>query len=157
MTTPDGSFAVKLNMIGFVDDSTTITSGEPTITAGELLQRIQKDAQIWHDLLWISGGNLELEKCGYHCIFYKFDENDQPVMQREIDGNIKLKKANRETVQIKQKNIYQSRKNLGHHKAPSRTYKKQTEAILQVADEIAEAISKSGASRSMAKLFFTTV
>ena len=28
MTTPDGSFAVKLNMIGFVDDSTTITSGE---------------------------------------------------------------------------------------------------------------------------------
>ena len=57
MTTPDGSFTVKLNMIGFVDDSTTVTSGEPTITAEELLQRIQKDAQIWHDLLWISGGN----------------------------------------------------------------------------------------------------
>lgn len=78
-------------------------------------------------------------------------------MQREINGNFELQKANNEIIPIEQKNIFISRKKLGHHKAPSRTYKRQTEAIFQVADEIADEISKLGASRSMAKLFFTKV
>ena len=103
MKTPDGSITVTLNMIGFVDDSTMITSGHPSISEEELLERIQHDAQLWHDLLWTSGGNLELEKCGYHCVFYKYDENDQPVMQQEVKGKIELKTSSGKVVPIDKK------------------------------------------------------
>ena len=69
MTTPDASVNIKLNMVGFVDDYTTMTSDDPTISAYELLKRIQHHALIWHGSLWVFGGNLELEKCGYYYIF----------------------------------------------------------------------------------------
>ena len=73
-------------------------------------------------------------------------------MQQEVKGNIELKTSSGKVVPINKKNLP-----LGHHKAPSRTYKRQLEAILQVADDVLDAISKVGASRTMVKLFFHTV
>ena len=144
-------------MIGFVDDTTNITSAEPHLPISSLLNRIQYDAQLWYDLIFLSGGNLELEKCGYHIIFYKYDKNDQPVMQRKVEGEITITTKDGDIVPIKQKNIYQSRKNLGHHKSPAQNYKKQVQAILSTADEISTAIGKSGAPRDTAKLYYDTV
>ena len=74
MVSPDKTLTVKLNMVGFVNDYTIITGGDQSVSVEKLLERIQHDAQLWYELLWLSGGNLELEKCGYHCIFYKFDD-----------------------------------------------------------------------------------
>ena len=49
-------------MIGFIDDSTSITSGDGNDTVESLLEKVKHDAQLWHDLLWCSGGKLELSK-----------------------------------------------------------------------------------------------
>jgi hypothetical protein len=71
-------------MIGFVDDSTGqvndfLSHEQPT---PEALARLMKiDAQIWSDLLWISGGLLELPKCSYHQIHFDFLPSGQPVMR----------------------------------------------------------------------------
>ena len=78
-------------------------------------------------------------------------------MKRKVDGTVQLETSDGEKVTIKQKNIFQARKNLGHYKAPSCTYKRQTEAILQLADKIIDATGKCGASRTMTKIFFDTV
>ena len=95
------------------------TLGHPSISVSNLLAHIQKDAQLWYNLLRVSGGNLELEKCGYHVIFYKYDKHDQPIMKIKVDGTVQLETSDGEKVTIKQKNIFQARKNLGHYKAPS--------------------------------------
>ena len=50
-------------MIGFVDNSTCITDGDKNDTVKTLKEKMQEDAQLWHDLPWISGGKLELPKC----------------------------------------------------------------------------------------------
>ena len=70
ISTPFGDHRVLLHMVGFVDDSTTVTGGNKTDTVQDLLKKMQEDAQLWYDLLWCSGGNLELSKCGFHCIHY---------------------------------------------------------------------------------------
>jgi hypothetical protein len=61
---PDGEYVVRFNMVGFVDDSTCITGGNKNDNIQELLAKMKDDAQLWHDLLWCSGGKLELSKCG---------------------------------------------------------------------------------------------
>ena len=48
-------------MVGFVDDSTGqvnefLSNQQPTPSA--LTKKMQHDAQLWSDLLWVSGGNL---------------------------------------------------------------------------------------------------
>lgn len=51
-----------------------------------------EDAQLWHILLWASGGKLELPKCGYYLIYYNFNNNGIPQMQLPpFDDSIQLK------------------------------------------------------------------
>ena len=69
---------IRMSIIGFVDDSTCMTGGDPTKPVEVLLSMMQDDAQLWSDLLWCSGGKLELPKCGYHVIYYDFETNGIP-------------------------------------------------------------------------------
>ena len=39
------------------------------------------DAQLWYDLLFVSGGKLELPKCGYHLVYFDFDDAGLPQMR----------------------------------------------------------------------------
>jgi hypothetical protein len=82
--TPDQQMLVSLSMVGFVDDSTGqvnefALNSQPT---PEFLQTIMKhDTQLWRDLLWLSGGLLELNKCSFHQLHFDFDSAGRPMMQ----------------------------------------------------------------------------
>ena len=133
---PRGDIFVRLNMIGFVDDSTSITSGDGEDTVKSLLEKVKHDAQLWHDLLWCSGGKLELSKCGYHLIYYDYHDSGIPYMIHSPNTDIELKNDKDEIVKVSAKNIYQARKNLGHYKAPAGEYTTQIEAIKKKATNI---------------------
>jgi Reverse transcriptase (RNA-dependent DNA polymerase) len=68
----------KINNQGFVDDTSLMTNGGNT--SHELIQRLQQDAQTWNNLLFSSGGKLELNKCLYYIISFKFDATGNPTM-----------------------------------------------------------------------------
>ena len=59
-SSPDKSVSLTLNIIGFVDDTTCMTAGDPSKPLIDMLHRMQHDAQLWNGLLWASGGRLEL-------------------------------------------------------------------------------------------------
>eukprot|EP00957_Ditylum_brightwellii_P198532 15130758-Ditylum_brightwellii.AAC.1 len=69
-------------MVGFVDNTTGQTNDfeDNKVTPGELIEQMTTDAQIWSDLLQISSGLLELDKCLYHLIYYVFLEDGTPVI-----------------------------------------------------------------------------
>ena len=83
MQTPFGDVTLKVNMVGFVDDATCVTAGDPTAPLQDLITRMQHDAQLWNDILWSSGGKLELSKCGYHTSYYIFNPDGTPVLYQE--------------------------------------------------------------------------
>jgi hypothetical protein len=60
---PDKSVTIKFYMVGFVDDSTGqvndfLSDTKPTID--HLVGLVAHDAQLWNDLLHVSGGLLEV-------------------------------------------------------------------------------------------------
>jgi hypothetical protein len=69
---PDRTVSLSFSMVGFVDGSTgTVNWFEINdATIETLLARLQTDAQLWHDLLWCSGGMLEISKCSYHFFIF---------------------------------------------------------------------------------------
>jgi hypothetical protein len=69
-------------MVGFVDNSMCITGGKANDTLTELLEKMKQDAQLWHDLLWCSGGKLELPKCRYHVMHHEFENSGIPRLIR---------------------------------------------------------------------------
>ena len=115
---PNGDVVVSFSIIGFVDDSTCVTGGKQGKTVEQLLIRVKHDVQLWHNLLWVSGGKLELQKCGLYLIFYNFDHDGVPSMRKIGDLVITLENEKGEDIEIRTKKIDEARKNLGHWKEP---------------------------------------
>jgi hypothetical protein len=66
---PDGETASKTSMTGFVDNTkgqTNYMASKHPMPLNDLLARMQSDAQLWGDLLHVTGGALETKKCNYH-------------------------------------------------------------------------------------------
>jgi hypothetical protein len=61
---------------GFIDDTSLAVNGSTTIEG--LIQRLKQDAQSWSNLLYSSGGLLELSKCLNYLVFFKFDNTGHP-------------------------------------------------------------------------------
>eukprot|EP00957_Ditylum_brightwellii_P035785 2713479-Ditylum_brightwellii.AAC.1 len=81
---------------------------------------MQEDAQVWSDLLWLTWGLLELDKCPYYFIWYEFLQDGTPVMQSTRPGPpLIVKQSNNKTnTEIQYKNPYAPHTMLGHLKAP---------------------------------------
>ena len=74
---------VSFIIIGFVNDSTCVTCGKQNETVDQLLVLVKHDTQLWHDLLWAPETKLELQKCGFHLIFYNFDTSGVLSMKKK--------------------------------------------------------------------------
>jgi hypothetical protein len=82
---------------------------------------MHEDAQLRNDLLWASGGALELPKCMYHVIDYAFTPDGAPILSGgQVGGDIILQTGDQSRCQkIPFKSAHCSHKTLGHYKEPS--------------------------------------
>lgn len=76
---------VSLGMISFVDDCNGQTNqfashGSTATVLEKLFQQTQQNAQEWSNLLYASGGALELSKCSSHVLQLKFSFQGAPVL-----------------------------------------------------------------------------
>ena len=154
---PNGEMIIRMSIIGFVDDSTCTTGGDPEKPIEDLIGKMKHDAQLWNDLLWCSGGKLELPKCGYHVIYYDFHDNGIPYLRHSYDQPVAITDANEKEIPIKAKTIFEPRKNLGHYKAPAGNCNTQYEAIKTKAIKLSNAIIRTGATRDEARMLYEAV
>eukprot|EP00957_Ditylum_brightwellii_P132673 10116495-Ditylum_brightwellii.AAC.1 len=77
------------------------------------------DAQLWSDLLWVSGGLLELEKCSYHYLHFDFKLNRRPVpsIAVSLDHMKLIRVKTGDAVDFPYKSVFNPHKTLGHYKA----------------------------------------
>lgn len=64
-TKPDLTKVLKCGVMEFVDDNNAQTTGRPNISEEALALYCTRDAQLWHDIMWATGGALETYKCSY--------------------------------------------------------------------------------------------
>jgi hypothetical protein len=81
---------LKIGMTGFVDDD-NCNSCEDAITHEDhsdgIISRMRYGAQLWHDLLWTSGGALELTKCQYYLMDWDFTIAGAPILNTGTNDN----------------------------------------------------------------------
>jgi hypothetical protein len=81
---------LRIRMTGFIDDN-NCNSCEDAITHEDhsdgIISCMRFDAQLWHDLLWTSGGALELTKCQYHLMDWNFTIAGAPILNTGTDDN----------------------------------------------------------------------
>jgi 23S rRNA pseudoU1915 N3-methylase RlmH len=78
-------------MKAFVDDTdVAVNDTGKQLTSRELAQVLQTDAQHWEKLLFTSGGKLELSKCFFYIMYWKFTEDGMPFLTPKSELSHKL-------------------------------------------------------------------
>jgi hypothetical protein len=160
--TPDQEMSVSLSMIGFVDDSTGQTNQFSSNDQSQpaLLRAImQIDAQLWSDLLWLSGGLLELGKCSYHHLHFDFEPDGTATMRGGIFGAPLqvIDKSTNTLVNIKAKSVYTPHKTLGHYKAPAGKNTTQLNVLCANSDHYARLVLTSPCNQMDSWYFYTAI
>jgi len=94
LESPDRLKQVKIGQTAFVDDTTNLTNAFTTelnehnddhfhnLHKQQFLANLTNTAasynQYWENLLWVTGGKLELKKCFHHILAWQFDNQGQP-------------------------------------------------------------------------------
>ena len=159
-TNPEGSETVRISMVGFVDDCTcTYNDFQPQheLNYKSMTRRMQSDAQAWNDLLWCTGGKLELNKCSFHALRFEFHPNGAPrVIAGTPDEPILVRDSEtKEMVPIIAKSSSDPHKTLGHWKAPNEPNSKtQLAAIVDKSQQQTILIATGTLSRHGASLAY---
>ena len=159
-STPGGTQQVRLTMVGFVDDSTgTCNDFQPTgkCFLDTLAKRMQHDAQLWNDLLFCSGGRLELGKCSLHVLHFCFKADGTPVpLLKSFYHDISVRDSiTGDRIPIPAKHATDAHKTLGNYKAPADCHQKQQlHALTSTAKRLSILLSKSPINRAGSKLAY---
>ena len=159
---PDRSNATHLAMVGFVDDkngqANKFDAQQDLESLKWLMTQAQSNATTWAKLLGASGGALELSKCSYHVVFWKFSIQGAPVltnMKNEIPSLTVLDPYTEQPCDLEYLNTYQAHKTLGHYKEPAGIQAEQFKQLKQKSDSITEFLWSCPLSRAEAWTYYT--
>jgi exonuclease III len=159
---PDGSNDTTLTMVGFVDDTNgqvnKFTSPQTDITLLELMQDAEHNATSWASLLGATGGALELSKCSYHVVFWRFSVQGAPVlmnMKAELPPITVVDPTSLQPQELEYLNPYEAHKTLGYYKEPAGIQVQQFTKLKEKSDEITEFLWKTPLTRSEAWTYYT--
>ena len=110
---PDHTSQFKHIMTGFVNDTTHwlnnfLSALQGTYTKAEMYMTTQTTAQWWEQLLYATGGKLELTKCFYYPIVWEFNNEGIPELNENDETQtvtiISSENGNPVTIQKKKSN-----------------------------------------------------
>jgi hypothetical protein len=133
---PKGTHSINIFMVGFVDDTSGSVNDflQSTIQSPDhYIALATNDAQLWNNVLLLSGGALELTKCSYHFMYFDFTLLGHPIVKPgKISPELQITFQPGSTPQpLAFRTAYQSHKTLGTHKEPAGNQLSAWKALLK--------------------------
>jgi exonuclease III len=159
---PDGTNEIILAIVGFVDDCNgqvncfMLTQNDHTLQL--MLQHATSNAKYWADLLSVTGGALELSKCSYHVMYWKFSAQGAPVltnMKAELPPISVSDPHTQQEQVLEYLHPYAAHKTLGHYKEPSGIQVQQVAKLKDKSDSITEFLWRMPLTRSEAWTYYS--
>ena len=161
-THPDRSHETKVSLIGFVDDNNGQANKFKAIQSWTNLQRLlrqaQRNANLWALLLCATGGALELAKCSYHILFWKFSIQGAPVLthlKNDVPPMEVTDPHTNTTCELEYLNPYSAHKTLGCYKEPAGTQVTQFKKLKEKSDSITSFLWSTPLTRGEAWTYYT--
>ncbi|KAI2499829.1 hypothetical protein MHU86_14646 [Fragilaria crotonensis] len=158
---PDRTNQNQWYMIGFVDDTNgqanQFSEDETPETLPTLHQWSQENATLWAQMLGVTGGALELQKCSYHAMSWKFTVHGAPVLFACPKEYQTLKVTDPYTGRSQSLQYlppHTAHKTLGHFKEPAGTQLEQFRRLYQKSYDVTKFLWSTPLSRSETVLFY---
>ena len=151
---------------GYVDDTTLFLCDQlawlsKPPTQRELFKLLHKEAQIWERLLWSSGGLLEIDKCRYYTMQWKFGESGKAKLITKAEMHqpaFMLTTGNTGTrVRVRQLDCDDAFRTLGIHKTISGDQTEQIAKLTEKSNNFAKGILASATTPFEAHTGYFTI
>jgi hypothetical protein len=153
----DGKQSLQVFMIGYVDNCSQQVNefkAHPQPSAERLVELMTQDAQPWSDLLWSSGGALEVPKCSFQVVETNWSSRGRPFLQGNCTAPPLYIQTKHGPIRVRQTSCYQARRSLGIHFCPSGTMQKQFEILLAKSQKFAKEALTNALTRTEARMMF---
>ena len=158
---PDHTNSISWSMIGFVDDSNgqvnVFSEGDSSETLSKMHVRAQHNAQEWANLLGATGGALELSKCSFHLLHWRFSMQGAPVLANcpSEYRSIQVTDPHTSITQtLEHLTPHSAHKTLGHYKEPAGTQITQFHQLKKKSDSITKFLWSTPLSREESWLYY---
>jgi hypothetical protein len=149
---------------GFVDDTSIFTNTNfVNNNICELKDKLKYDGQYWAGLLEASGGRLELVKCFYYLLTWKWDKKGNPSAASIIDQYdnqhnicLTINEDPLSNTPLNQRDIHQCHKTLGAFKRISGKEIDHEKYLREKSDKYAVIVCHSKLNRTQARLAYNS-
>jgi hypothetical protein len=119
------------------------------------MEKVTQDAQLWNNLLYTSGGKLELSKCSFHPLQFTLAADGTPSVNQDQPPPISIHDSvTQQLIQVNPLSVYSPHKTLGHWKAPAGKSNTQLKILMSRMKTISIQNSTSWLSRYGARLAY---
>ena len=160
---PDRTNVTKVSIVGFVDDNNgqanKFDGPQNTEELQWLVEKSQENARLWAGLLEATGGALELSKCSYHIVFWKFSMQGAPILTNtssEVQPIEVMDPYTNSCQPLQYLSPYTAHKTLGYYKEPAGIQKAQFDKLLEKSDGITSFLWKTPLNRIEAWTYYTS-
>ena len=150
---------------GFVDD-TSIFVNLPfyETNQAQIFQKLQDATGKWSELISASGGKLELQKCFFYAMIWKFTQEGEAILQtitqQQALGNHVINITDPDTnikIPVTQKSCTDAHKTLGVYKTTIGDDTRQFEELLTKSKRLALSVSTSKMTRQQGRLSYNMI
>jgi ribonuclease HI len=151
---------------GFVDDTSLFSNIIQQTDNNNIIQLCKQltiDMTIWNELLEASGGKLELSKCFYYVLSWKFDADGNgipmtiPEQQAVKVDPIKITADKKDSVTILQKEVNQAHKTLGCYKAIDGNEEEQIKFLTNKSRQFGRKLYNKSLTRKQANMAYKAI
>ena len=162
---PYNDHAVQLILTAFVDDAshwinrfTEALQGNYGLPA--MIHDTQQAAQWWEQLLYVTGGKLELPKCFYYMIHWQFNNEGEAELAPPDTSQppiIVIDSETNEPIQIRQQDSYVEHKTLGAYESPAPNYHPEYQRLRKKSRIMIQRLATAAFNPHEAQTFFRSV
>ena len=155
---PWQDFCDERNADAFVDDSANGVSDahlDVPMTVSELVCHLQHTAQTWEQILYSSGGALEIPKCFWYLVYWDWPKGrPQMANSSSAPATIALTKGSTPVYMVVQrKETWEAMRTLGVRVAPDGNYKSEAQFLQAKADNFARRLIISNLNKMETFIF----
>ena len=134
------------------------------INQAQIFKKLQDATEKWSELISASGGKLELQKCFFYAMIWKFTQEGEAILQtitqQQAIGNHVINITDPDTiikVPVTQKSCNDAHKTLGVYKTTIGDDTRQFEELLTKSKNLALSVSTSKLTRQQGRLSYNMI
>lgn len=147
----------QVHITAYVDDVNTHHTFPQSTTYNQMIQQTAISAQRWHDILYISGGQLSNTKCNYYAVKWDFATTGRAKINSNQLTSMTIQDPTGQPFNIYNIPTSESHKSLGYQQSMASTKIYQKKKIQEIIQQMSQVLTLLDLDYTQIRVYYHTI